>query len=82
MYTIYAIYSKVDFRIYVGFTSDLKQKLKDHNAGRTKSTKGYVPWKIFYTEEAETRTEARKREKYLKGGSGKEKLKRLLEDLK
>jgi predicted GIY-YIG superfamily endonuclease len=26
-------------------------RLKEHNAGKSKHTKGYMPWKIIYTEE-------------------------------
>ena len=74
-YIIYAIKSSFDGRIYVGFTSDLKNRLKEHNCGKTKSTKGFRPWSLIYEEKVETREEARKREKYLKSGCGKELLK-------
>jgi len=74
-YVIYAIKSSVDNRIYVGFTENLEKRLKEHNQGRTKSTKGFRPWFLIYNENVETRIEARKREKYLKSGCGKEFLK-------
>ncbi|WP_186757009.1 GIY-YIG nuclease family protein [Echinicola salinicaeni] len=77
MYTVYAIKSLDDGRIYVGLTSDLIRRLKEHNGGKTKSTKGYMPWKLIYKEEVETRLIAREREKYWKSGIGKEKLKTL-----
>jgi putative endonuclease len=76
MYTVYAIRSKVDGRIYVGFTDNPERRLREHNSGKTKSTKGYVPWESFYTETVPTRVEARNREKYLKSGCGKEFLKK------
>ena len=79
MFTVYAMYSMVDGRIYVGFTSDVNKRVKQHNSGVTKSTKGYRPWKMFYSEPVETREEARIREKYLKSGIGKEFLKSYLE---
>jgi predicted GIY-YIG superfamily endonuclease len=41
-----------------------------------KSTAYYSPWKLFYYEEFTNRTEGRIREKYLKGGSGKELIKK------
>ena len=75
MYTVYAIKSKIDSRIYVGFTVDVERRLKEHNSGKTKSTKGYCPWELIYTEKIEKRIDARKREKYLKSGVGKEFLK-------
>jgi putative endonuclease len=77
-YFIYAIKSSFDGRIYVGFTSDLVNRLKEHNKGKTRSTKGFRPWSLIYKEAAETREEARNREKYLKSGSGKEFLKKIM----
>lgn len=75
MYYVYAIRSQIDNRIYVGLTSNLKQRIKSHNAGYVFSTKGYRPWKLIYHEVVENRTEARIREKYYKSGVGKELLK-------
>jgi len=75
MYFVYAIKSKVDGRIYVGMSINFETRLKEHNAGKTKSTKGYRPWELIYKEAALNRIEARQREKYLKSGIGKEYLK-------
>ncbi len=75
IFYVYALQSQVDFRIYVGFTKDLKNRICEHNNGRTKSTKGYRPWVLIYHEIAYSREQARKREKYLKSGCGKEFLK-------
>ena len=69
---VYVIRSEVDGRFYVGMTGDLERRLKEHNSGKTRSTKGYRPWKLIFTEEYETSIEARAREKYLKSGVGKE----------
>jgi putative endonuclease len=74
-YFIYAIKSRVDNRLYIGFTKDLERRIMEHNQGKTKSTKGFRPWDLIYNESAQTRLEARKREKYLKSGCGKEFLK-------
>jgi putative endonuclease len=74
-YIVYAIKSSLKERIYVGFTGNLENRLNEHNKGKTKSTKGYRPWKLIYQEIVETREEARRREKYLKSGCGKEFLK-------
>jgi putative endonuclease len=74
-FTVYAIKSKVDKRIYVGLTNELERRLKEHNLGHTKSTRAYKPWFLIYQEMVETRDQARKREKYFKSGCGKEFLK-------
>jgi len=67
--------SELDGRLYKGYTEDLLQRLKEHNSGKSKSTKGYKPWKIVYFEEFITQHEALSREKYFKTGSGREYLK-------
>jgi putative endonuclease len=75
MFFVYALRSEKDGRIYVRFSSDLSKRLNEHNAGKTKSTKGFRPWTLIYSEEIPTREMARKREKYLKSGAGKDFLK-------
>jgi len=62
-------------RHYIGITTDLTRRLSEHNNGGTKSTRPFGPWKKIYSEEFETRSEACKREWYLKNSPGrKEKL--------
>ena len=68
---VYVIRSQVDGRDYVGMSQNIERRLKEHNSGKTKSTKGYRPWILLYFEEYDDRTIARKREKYLKSGYGK-----------
>jgi putative endonuclease len=75
IYIVYAIQSEKDGRIYVGFSSNVITRLAQHNSGKTKSTKAYIPWILIYQEEVEGREHARKREVYLKSGVGKEFLK-------
>lgn len=73
----YVLISKINgIRFYVGLCSDIEKRLKEHNSGKTKSTKGYIPWELFFFEKYKTRKDARDREKYLKSGSGKESIKR------
>ncbi|HXB41326.1 MAG TPA: GIY-YIG nuclease family protein [Bacteroidia bacterium] len=77
MFFVYVIVSKVKgLRFYVGMTEDISGRMAEHNFGKTKSTKGYIPWELFFFEEYKTRKEAREQEKYLKAGSGKESIKR------
>ena len=79
MYNVYAIVSNKDKRIYIGIVKDVEARLKEHNKGKTKSTKYYRPWTLFYSESAESRLLARQREKELKSGVGREFLKEKLE---
>lgn len=75
IYSVYAIKSEKDGRIYVGLSRNVIKRLEDHNKGRVFSTKGYRPWKLIYKEEVGERQKAREREKYLKSGVGKKFLK-------
>ena len=75
---VYAIKSEVDGRIYVGIAEDVSKRLQQHNYGMSKSTKGFRPWELLYQELCDDRVEARKREKYLKSGIGKQFLKSIV----
>ena len=75
---MYGLVGKIDRRIYVGVSENLEKRLIEHNSGKTKSTKGFIPWELFFKRAFKTRIEAREYEKYYKSGSGKEKLKLLL----
>ncbi len=55
---------------YIGKTVDLKNRIKDHNAGKSPHTSKYKPWKIEIAIYFENDPKAEKFEKYLKSGSG------------
>ncbi len=80
MYYVYVLYSDSSGRFYKGMTDSLELRLKEHNAGKTKSTKAFTPWRIVYTEEFDTREEARDREKYLKTAAGRRWLKNYFDE--
>jgi putative endonuclease len=54
---------------YVGITSDLKQRLADHNAGKSPHTSKYVPWKLVTYLAFSDKQKAETFERYLKSGS-------------
>ena len=66
MFFVYILRSIKKGNYYVGSTHDLDKRFKEHNAGKTKSTKGLKPLEIVYTESCSTNTDARKRESYIK----------------
>ncbi len=76
-YSVYAIKSERDQRVYVGMSQNIKKRIKEHNQGQVFSTKGYRPWKLIYTEFIGDRKDCRKKEKYYKSGFGKEIIKNL-----
>ena len=74
MYTVYIIQSITTSKTYVGYTSDIENRLLGHNGAfgisskHTKRNSG--PWKLIYKEEYDTKAEAIIREKFLKSGQG------------
>ncbi|WP_424964436.1 GIY-YIG nuclease family protein [Ekhidna sp.] len=62
---------------YKGHTKDLDERIKQHNAGQTKSTKHRIPWKLIYFESFDTKEEAILREKYFKTAAGRRFIKTL-----
>ncbi|RFN59799.1 GIY-YIG nuclease family protein [Marixanthomonas ophiurae] len=71
MFYVYVLYSIGFDRYYIGMSMRLQERLFEHNAGKTKSTKAFIPWKVVHTESFSTRMEARSREKYLKSAAGR-----------
>ncbi len=75
MFYTYAIKSIVRNYLYVGLTNNIARRIDQHQDGREQTTAAYRPFRLILTEEYKTRAEARKREKCLKSGIGKEWLK-------
>ena len=55
---------------YVGATADLRQRLAEHNAGKSLHTSKYAPWKLVTYVAFSDRPKAEAFERYLKSGSG------------
>ncbi len=72
MYTVYVLYSPSHDKLYIGYTSNLTQRLQSHNETGNGFTSRYRPWEIIHTEVYETKKTALKREKSLKGGQGRQ----------
>ena len=51
---------------YVGYTNDLKKRLRMHNKGKGAKFTMVRHWKIVYTETHDTKNEAKSREYYIK----------------
>ncbi|MFN8298513.1 MAG: GIY-YIG nuclease family protein [Chitinophagales bacterium] len=77
MFTVYILYSDSYKKTYVGFTSDLESRLRAHNEQATKGwTMKFRPWRVVYTETFATKSEALKKEKWLKSGVGRDFIKK------
>jgi putative endonuclease len=77
MFIAYVIQSHAG-KLYVGYTSDINRRLREHNAGLCKTTKDSKKWRPIYIEAYSTRSEAMHREKWLKSVYGREFLKAVL----
>jgi putative endonuclease len=78
MFFVYVLQNVLTGRHYTGFTTDLTQRLGQHNSGVTKSTKNRGSWELVYHEQFGTRADAMRREKQLKSGRGRKELGRIL----
>ncbi len=78
MYFVYVIYSISRGTRYVGSAEDVVQRVSEHNAGRCRYTSGRRPWELIYTEEYSARSDAMRRERFLKSGQGREFLRQIL----
>ncbi|MET4387928.1 putative endonuclease [Bradyrhizobium sp. F1.4.3] len=72
MFYVYILRSKSDpDRYYVGLTSDLRTRLKKHNAGEVRHTSKFMPWELKTYVAFSNEQQAVAFEKYLKSASGR-----------
>ena len=70
MYFVYILQSKKDNKLYIGYTEDLKNRYSLHTNGKVLSTKSRRPLELVYYEAYKNQLDAKKREVFLKSGSG------------
>ncbi len=71
MYYVYILKSLKSSVLYYGYTDDLKRRFVEHNSGKSKFTKGHMPWRLVWYCAFESIKKAKDFELYLKSGSGK-----------
>ena len=72
---VYILFSEKSSRYYVGQTADIDKRLKRHNQGLVRSTKGSIPWKLVLQLEVTNRSEALVLERKIKKRGAKRYLK-------
>lgn len=77
---IYILQSMKNGDLYVGYATDLRKRLQEHNHGLNFSTKPYKPWKLIHYEAYLNEKDAKRREGYLKTNQGARLLKRMLKE--
>ncbi len=81
-FVVYVLFSEKFSKTYIGFTSNLIERFKSHNQLATKGyTLKFRPWKVIHVEFFDSKSEAMKREKYLKTGIGREFIKNLINSI-
>src|SRR5215831_26800 len=63
--------SESDSGFYIGFSTNLRARLRQHQNGESLATKSRGPWKLVYFEAYTEREDAEGREKFLKSGAGR-----------
>ena len=71
MFYVYVLRSDSDAGFYIGFSTNLRVRLRQHQNGESFSTKSRGPWKLIYYEAYTEREDAEGREKFLKSGAGR-----------
>jgi putative endonuclease len=64
-YRVYVLQNR-EGKFYIGLSADVANRLADHNAGRSRWTKGKGPWHLVWESEGLALSAARKLENRLK----------------
>jgi putative endonuclease len=71
MHYVYVLRSLRDDGFYIGYTSNLRRRLRQHSEGNSLATSYRRPWKLIYYEAYLEQADALGRERYLKSGAGR-----------
>ena len=79
MFYVYVLRDPKSDKLYVGYSSDLRKRIKTHHTKGVKTTK-HRDYGLIYYEAYIHRQDALGREKFLKGGSGRKYLNKQLKN--
>jgi putative endonuclease len=80
MYYFYILQSLTNKKLYLGYTSDFKQRLASHNNGENKATKPNIPYELLFYSAFTSEKDAINCEKYFKTTAGWKRLHNMLEN--
>jgi putative endonuclease len=69
-YFLYVLRSVPTGKYYVGIAADVETRLAEHNSRSGRWTSRYKPWVVITTEEYANRSQAARRERFLKSREG------------
>ena len=79
-YYVYVLHSLKDNKQYIGYTTDLRKRMDQHQQGRSFATAPRRPFILAYYEACRSVVDAKRRETYLKGSGGRRFLAKRLKD--
>ena len=79
-YYVYVLESMKDGKQYIGFTSDLRKRMDQHQQGKSFATAPRRPFSLAYYEACRSRIDAVRREQYFKHSEGRRYLAKRLRD--
>jgi len=77
-FIVYILFSETKNRFYIGFTSEMEQRIMRHNQKSKGFTGNVNDWKIVYTEKYDSKEEAYKRELQIKSWKSRIKIQELI----
>lgn len=80
MFYVYILLSLKDNGLYIGYTNNLKKRIKEHQSKKVFATKGRLPMKLIHYQGFFSQKDALQTEKYLKTTRGWERIHRMLEN--
>ena len=80
MFYFYIIRSLKNKKLYLGQTTDLKARIKSHNAGENKATKPNIPHELIFYSAFTNGKDAINCEQYFKTTAGWKRLHKMLEN--
>ncbi len=80
MYYVYVLLSQSNSQLYVGRTSNLKKRIKEHESGKVRTTNRLNPMNLVFYEAFLSNNDAIRRERYFKTSKGKSSLKQIIRE--
>ena len=77
---MYIIQSRKNNRYYVGSTKNVQNRLIEHNAGKTRSTRHYIPWKVVFYKSYGNLNKAGKVERKIKKAKSRKIIEMIIRD--
>ncbi len=78
-FIVYILFSETKNKFYIGFTSNLEERVIRHNQKSKGFTGNVNDWKVVHTENYETKELAHKRELQIKSWKSRIKIEKLIQ---